>query len=102
MLASIKNTYHNNFLEYKLTGNTKYKNAADEALTSINKVISDLESKVYSTPLPIIQNKTNNTKNLIKEKDELVEAEMRTSKTSYIDWRYYLIAGLVVVSFFVK
>ena len=49
MISSAKNVFHINFLEYRLTGDKKYKNVADTALNSINKVISDLENTVNTT-----------------------------------------------------
>jgi ElaB/YqjD/DUF883 family membrane-anchored ribosome-binding protein len=116
MITSAKNTFHNNFIEYKLTGEKRYKNAADEAMNSIQKFISNLEEEVNkTTQIPVdfssnLREKTirlkNGRKRLIEEKDDLVEARMRTpqyiSTLTSIDWRYYLTGCLVIVALLVK
>lgn len=116
MISSAKNTFYNNFIEYRLTGEKRYKNAADEAMNSIQRVITNLEEEV-SKPTQIPDNfstnlreKTiklkNGRKRLIEEKDALTEANMRiisnTSTFSSIDWRYYLTGCLVIVALLVK
>lgn len=111
MLSKAKKTYHDNFLEYRLTGEQKYKQASDGALQNMNGILSDLEARINSSPtIPqdfahtlrdgLLKRRLGRTK-LIEEKDELKGAEMRLggqpSLTS-IDWRYYAIAVLGLVT----
>ena len=110
MISSAKNVFHTNFLEYRLTGNKKYKNASDTALNSINKVISDLEDTVNTigeVPSDFshsIREKSIRLKNgrrrMIEENDLLEEAKMRNSVPiqSSIDWRYYATGILLIVA----
>jgi hypothetical protein len=94
MLSAIK-TYRTNFLEYRLTGDQKYKKAADGAMDSINREMEYLEDTVNS--LPPIPHKTH-----INQNDKLIAAQMRTPAISSFDWRYYVIAALVITSLVVK
>jgi hypothetical protein len=112
MLSSAKKAYRTNFLEYKITGDQKYKVAADAALASINKVISDLENTPSPDPPPdfehLMRDSTIRLKNgrrkLIEEKDALVEAKMRMPALplTSLDWRYYVIGVLLVAALAVR
>ena len=95
MLTAI-NTYRTNFLEYRLTGDQKYKKAADGAMDSINKTMEYLEDTVNTIP-PQMPHKPP-----INQNDQLIAAQMRTPTVPTFDWRYYVIAALVITSLVVK
>jgi hypothetical protein len=116
MISSAKNVFHTNFLEYRLTGDKKYKTVADSALSSIKKAIADLETTVKATgEVPSdfshsIRESSmrlkNGRKRLIEQKDILEGANMRNSvpapTVSSIDWRYYVTVILLIVALVAK
>ena len=102
--SSASRVYHDNFLEYKITGETKYKKAADAAMTTIQGVVQKMQDQVNATPIDshilreLNLKKETLEENLFKERDRLKEAEMRgiTNKTPTSEtWKYYTIAGLL-------
>ena len=112
--ASASKVYHDNFLEYRTTGDIKYKNASDAAMTTIQSVIQKMQDQVTATPVDshILRDlnlkKQTLEENLFKEKDRLKEAEMRGVPSGHpalpsASWQYItilaLIGGLVMTQF---
>jgi hypothetical protein len=46
---SAKKVYRDNYLEYKLTNDPKYKTASDSAIETMKKVITNLKSQTHGT-----------------------------------------------------
>jgi hypothetical protein len=101
--TSASKVYHDNFLEYRITGDPKYKSASDAAMTTIQGVIQKMQDQVNATPVDshilreLSVKKQSLEENLFKEKDRLKEAEMRGVSSIPVPtgWKYYTIAGLL-------
>jgi hypothetical protein len=103
-ITSATKVYHDNFLEYRITGETKYKKAADSAMNTIQTVIKNMQDQVSVTPVEHQVSKNNLEKSLFQERDALKEAEMRgVSSGSIPTWKYIavgiLLAGVTAVNY---
>jgi paraquat-inducible protein B len=89
---TLTRSYHDNFLQYRLTGTMSYKQAYTHAKTDIERVLKELEDKQYKTQKEISdfygQDVEGNIRNsqsqkeqaqrkLVSGNDQLVSAEMR-------------------------
>ena len=91
--ALAKKTYRDNFLQYKLTNEPKYKNAYEQSMKSIETMLQKLRSKPVETPKEL------KTKYL-KEEDSLRGALLRTQTQSQLpsmSWRYITLGSLSIV-----
>jgi uncharacterized protein YyaL (SSP411 family) len=88
--SSAKSVYRDNMLQYKLTGESKYKNVADQAMATLNKI---LESKKIQSP----QLHTD----YLKQQDMLVGAQMRqpTIVQPSMTWQYLTLGSLLITLF---
>ena len=113
--TSSKKTFHDNYLEYKITGDQKYKTAVDSAKQSMDSILASLQQQVtssdklnhnkdFSHVLRKLENENKQKhKKLIEEKDLLKEAEMRGFSDQQVPvpsstWKYVMIGVLGGVS----
>lgn len=92
---SAKKVYADNFLQFKLTGESKYRTAYEEALKTMNRILG----KQVNKPEP--QKKHTN---FLREQDTLKGDLMRQSPSMMtpvpsLTWRYITIGGLAIVTF---
>lgn len=95
-ITSATKVYHDNFLEYRITGESKYKKAADAAMNTIQTVIKNMQEQVSVSPVQHQVNKNTLEKSLFQERDALKEAEMRGVSSSIPTWKYITIGVLLV------
>lgn len=90
--ALAKKTYRDNFLQYKLTNEPKYKNAYEKAMESIETMLD----KIGSKPLPQQVVKPN----YLKEDDSLQAATLRqiTLPPPPMTWKYVTVGCLSVIA----
>jgi hypothetical protein len=104
--ASASKVYRDNFLEYRTTGDIKYKTASDGAMSTIQGVIQKMQDQVNAVPVDshtlreLTLKKQTLEENLFREKDRLKEAEMRGAPSGQAavpsaSWKYYTILGLI-------
>lgn len=107
-------SYHDNFLSYKITGNSSYQNAYQTAQQGIETIINNLESqngeqqKVISSfydekheeKLRELGADAKNAKRrVIEEHDKLTASEIRSKElTPSINYNYYILGTLIIVS----
>jgi len=89
--SSAKSVYRDNMLQYKLTGESKYKNVADQAMATLNKI---LESKKIQSPNVLHTD-------YLKQQDMLVGAKMRqpTIVQPSMSWQYLTLGSLLITLF---
>jgi hypothetical protein len=89
--SSAKSVYRDNMLQYKLTGESKYKNVADQAMATLNKI---LESKKIQSPNVLHTD-------YLKQQDMLVGAQMRqpTTVQPSMMWQYLTLGSLLITLF---
>jgi hypothetical protein len=89
--SSAKSVYRDNMLQYKLTGESKYKNVADQAMATLNKI---LESKKIQSPHVLHTD-------YLKQQDMLVGAQMRqpTIVQPSMSWQYLTLGSLLITLF---
>ena len=89
--SSAKSVYRDNMLQYKLTGESKYKNVADQAMATLNKI---LESKKIQSPNVLHTD-------YLKQQDMLVGAQMRqpTIVQPSMTWQYLTLGSLLITLF---
>jgi len=86
-------SYHDNFLQYKITGGTSYQNSYQSAQEGIEKIIQSMQSEVDSQKKQIgdialseeklrdlASEERNSQKRLIKERDQYIAAKMRSTQ----------------------
>jgi hypothetical protein len=91
---SAKSLFKDNYLQYKLTGESKYKIISDQALETMNKIV-DLQSKKESPKQIHID--------YLKEQDKYKGALLRQKPSSFIKESYstkYIILGTLTILFF--
>jgi hypothetical protein len=76
-----KKAYRDNFLEYSTTGSPNYKTAYEGAVSSMEKVISELEAQVGSANAEIARQQSSDLKNSVQadyvyQKDVIEKAKM--------------------------
>ena len=116
--TTLTRSYHDNYLQHALTGNTTYQTAYEAAKTGLDSIISSLESEVADQESVIsnfyksdVEGKMRDLKSGILDtkragvsvQDQLKAAQMRQvpqaidlSSTNYIP--YYVTAGVLIVS----
>ena len=89
--SSAKSVYRDNMLQFKLTGESKYKNVADQAMATLNKI---LESKKIQSPNVLHTD-------YLKQQDMLVGAQMRqpTIVQPSMSWQYLTLGSLLITLF---
>jgi hypothetical protein len=110
-------SYHDNYLQYKLTGTDSYKNAYSSAQQGIETILSTLQDSVESQKATIsnfykedvegklksLQSESKSLQHgLIEQKDQLTAAEIRQSQSTStplpsLTSRYIAIGSLVAV-----
>ena len=93
-------SYHDNFLQYKLTGNSAYQQSYQSAQEGIETILSTMESQnskhrkdmsnFYNEDIEgelrnLNSEKANTQKKLISENDQVIASEMRSTNNSVID-----------------
>jgi hypothetical protein len=91
---TLTSSYHDNYIQYKVTGNQSYQNSFLSAEEGIKKIISSLQDEVNSNTEQIntfynsdVEGKLRDSqskirltqKNLAKDKDREIEASIRNS-----------------------
>lgn len=117
--TTLRSSYHDNYLQYKLTGNPSYQSSYVGAEQGIQNILSSLEDQVNAQNRQInsfyqadvegklrdIQSSIRSTqRGILKESDEATAATMRTSSTSSnfgsIPQSYYIAGGsLTAIAF---
>ena len=92
--SSAKAVYRDNTLQYKLTGESKYKVVADQAMATMNKI---LESQKEKHPEELHTE-------YLKEQDTLKGALMKQPSPTYtatpsMSWQYITLGSLAIVFF---
>lgn len=90
---SAKKVYADNFLQFKLTGESKYRTAYEESLKTMNRI---LEKQTKVVP-PV-----NLHSQYLKEQDTLKGDLLRQPPQAPIpslSWRYITLGGLAIVTF---
>jgi hypothetical protein len=92
--SSAKSVYRDNTLQYKLTGETKYKVVADQAMATMNKI---LETQKEKHPEELHTE-------YLKEQDTLTGALMKQPSPTYtatpsMSWQYITLGSLAIVFF---
>jgi hypothetical protein len=92
---SAKSVYRDNMLQFKLTGESKYKVVADEAMASLQKILSTQKAKQSPQELHT---------EYLKQEDVLTGALMKQPQPSYtatpsMSWRYLVLGSLVITCF---
>jgi hypothetical protein len=90
---SAKKVYRDNYLEYKLTNDPKYKTASDSAVETMKKVITNLKSQTHGTKN--IASKIIQEKDLIRDLPDNSIIQTTTSLSS----RYITLGVMSIVSF---
>ena len=107
-------SYHDNFLQYKLTGNSSYKQAYESAQQGLDQIVSSLQqqnteqkksiSSFYNEDvegrLRDLKSQTRDTQRQVaSENDQVIAAEMRSKavSTSSSNTMYYVLGGAAVV-----
>lgn len=117
--TTLKKSYYDNYLQYKMTGDSSYQNAYTSAQQGIEKLLAELSSKVSEQQSKIksfysgnVEEKMRQTQSdirkrergIVREKDDIEAANMRASVGSGISispaytWEYSVIAGLGVIA----
>jgi paraquat-inducible protein B len=115
--TTLTRSYHDNYLQYVLTGSSAYQTAYESAKEGLDTIIASMQSEVDSQDETIsnfyhsgIQHKlselktdTKNAKrNLVSSHDELVSAQMRkvpqTINLSANYTSYYVTAGALMLA----
>ena len=110
--TTLTSSYHDNYLQYKVTGNSSYQNSYTSAEQGIQSILSSLQDQVTTQNQEInsfyqadvegrlrdIQSNIRSTqRGILKETDDATEATMRTAATSSnfgsIPQSYYIAAG---------
>jgi hypothetical protein len=112
-------SYHDNFLQYKITGNSSYQSAYQSAQQTIDGIINNLESqnteqrqKISSfydenheeKLREIAADERNAQRRVIEEHDKLTASEMRNVEltppsTNYL---YYITGALIVMALMIS
>ena len=89
---SAKKVYADNYLEYKLTNDPKYKLASDSALASMRNVLDSLGKQTQGTK--------NIAEKIVQEKDLMRDLpEQITIAGPDLTWKYIILGGLAIVAF---
>lgn len=107
-------SYHDNFLQYKLTGNASYKQAYEGAQQGIDSILEALQKEVDSQRSKVSQFYANEDKirqtqsdlrdakrNVVTERDQLEGAKLRETgsiSSTSLQSRYIALAVLGVIA----
>jgi hypothetical protein len=110
--TTLTSSYYDNYLQYKLTGNSSYQNSYMSADEGIQSILTNLQDQVNSQNQQInsfyqadvegklrsLQSDIQSTqRNILKEKDDSTTASMRTQSSSSsfgsIPQSYYISIG---------
>lgn len=98
--TTLTSSYHDNYLQYKVTGNSSYQNSYMSAEQGIQNILSSLQDQINTQNSQItsfynadIEGKLQDTRskikssqrNILKETDESVAAGMRTVQPSNLN-----------------
>ena len=109
-------SYHDNFLSYKLTGNSSYQSAYQSAQQNIENILSNLESKTSEQQKTISSfydenheeklreigaDAKNAKRRVLQEQDKLIASEMRNVELAppSTNYKYYILGALIIASF---
>lgn len=117
--TTLRSSYYDNYLQYKLTGNQSYQNSYMSAEQGIQSILSSLQDQIntqnqqissfYNTDvegkLRDDQSKIRNTqRNILKESDQVTAGNMRlqplTSSIPDIPTSYYISIGALIATAF--
>lgn len=105
-------SYHDNFLQYRLTGNPSYKQAYEGAQQGLDQIMSSLEqqntdqkkniSSFYNEDVEgrirDLRSQTRDTeRNIVSENDQVIAAQMRATTTSSSNTLYYVLGGVALL-----
>jgi hypothetical protein len=106
-------SYHDNFLQYRLTGNPSYKQAYEGAQQGLDQIVSSLEqqntdqkkniSSFYNEDVEgrirDLRSQTRDTeRNIVSENDQVIAAQMRaTGTSSSSNTLYYVLGGVALL-----
>jgi peptidoglycan hydrolase CwlO-like protein len=111
--TTLTSSYHDNYLQYKLTGNASYQNSYMSAEQGIQSILSSLQDQVTTQNQQMssfynsdVEGKIRETqsqirstqRNMIKESDASVAASMRNTPTAAlpsIPQSYYISIGVL-------
>lgn len=118
--TTLKKSYYDNYLQYKISGDSSYQNAYQSAQQGIENLLAELSSKVNEQQSKIksfysddVEDKLRETQSdirkrqrgIVNEQDKITAANMRASVTSggsvispSYTWEYSVIAGLGVIA----
>jgi len=92
--TSAKSVYRDNFLQYKLTGESKYKVVADQAMATLNKILDAQRQQRSPEELHT---------DYLKEQDKLTGALLKQPPPTYslpsTSWQYLTLGSLTIVFF---
>lgn len=111
---TLTRSYHDNFLQYRLTGNQSYQQAYQSAQQGLDQIIAGLQSQnaqqkqsisgyynqdVEGRLRDIRSQKRDTQRKLVSENDQVVAAEMRSQGLSResSNTLYYVLGGAVVL-----
>jgi hypothetical protein len=121
--TSLARSYHDNYVQYKVTGNTKYKTGFEAAKQGLDTLVGQLQdqvstqnkkmeefykSGVESKLIDLEQENRKLQRGILSEKDQIKAAEMRSagaaiSPNAISTWQYITLgvvgASVLVLSF---
>lgn len=115
---TLTRSYHDNFLQYKLTGNPSYKQAYESAQQGLDQIVQSLQqqntdqkksiSNFYNEDvegrLRDLRSQTRDTeRKIVSENDQVIAAEMRSKAVSgeSSNTIYYVLGGVAILGVFV-
>lgn len=111
---TLTRSYHDNFLQYKLTGNPSYKQAYESAQQGLDQIVQSLQqqntdqkksiSNFYNEDvegrLRDLRSQTRDTeRKIVSENDQVIAAEMRSKAVSGepSNTVYYVLGGVAIL-----
>lgn len=111
---TLTRSYHDNFLQYRLTGNPSYQQAYQSAQQGLDQIITSLQSQNAQQKQSIsgyynqdvegrlrdLRSQTRDTqRKLVSENDQVIAAEMRSKAltSSSSNTMYYVLGGAVLL-----
>jgi hypothetical protein len=115
---SLLRSYSDNYIQFKVTGNSRYRDAYTSAQQGLDKIISDLQDSVNGQKQQIaafyksgVEQKLSNLqqqnkflqRGILSEQDEITASKMRSdasapSLPSVPTWQYIAIGSLLLMS----
>lgn len=112
--TTLTSSYHDNYLQYKLTGNASYQNSYTSAEQGIESILSNLQDQVNTQNRQItnfyqsdvdgkikdIRSQIRSTqRNVLKDSDQTVSASMRNispSSSYQVPTSYFISIGVLI------